>query len=365
MNAPIETPDLTSPAHDWRPPGWIYGDPDEPYTPEDRTVDGVEVRGVLSLYNEFAAAGYYTSGGLLTEKAENAKDGDEAADVAHNVKLLRDAWNTHPIAWRLAAKLIGREYAVDPFWNQGCDGLPALVRKLDGLSPLDDGMLTIEQAEREMASTEKSLRERYTEPVCAALCVRAAALALAGMPRDFPINWRAHLQAGEAAAAANGPHSCTAKWLRLCQLYGEQEFCAAFVPDNGDGWYQTIAETAHLVVRLGRIPCAPPPGILIKGSKSSPRGASSLCVWIPKHVREQVVTLSTSLATTQSKRGKAKLIEQLDALLPEHTRNVLLTGDAFRVGIIQRPRAGTQYAVVQRGALASGDKVIDLGLLAG
>lgn len=361
MNAPISNTDLTSLAHDWRPPGWIVGDPDEPYTPEDRTIDGAEIRGVLSLYNEYAAAGYYTSGGTLTEKGENAVDSQDAADVAHNVALLRDAWNTHPVAWRLGAKLIGRDFTVDPFWNQGAAGLPALVRKLDGLSPLDDGMLTIEQAEREMASTEKSLRERYTEQVCTELRERITALGMA--PSSFPVNWRASLSVGEAAAAANGPHSCTAKWLKLCSLYGEQEFTAAFVPDNGDGWYQTIAETAHIVAKLGRIPCQPPPGISIKGGKSSPRGASSLCVWVPLRVRERVVELSASLATTQSRRGKEKLTEQLDALLPEHTRNVLLTGDAFRVGILSRPRAGTQYAVVQRGAISSGDKIVDLGLM--
>ena len=71
MNAQIETPVLSSSAaHDWRRPGWIVGDPDEPYTPEDRTVDGEVIRGVLSLYREYAAAGFYTPGGMLTEKGE-------------------------------------------------------------------------------------------------------------------------------------------------------------------------------------------------------------------------------------------------------------------------------------------------------
>jgi hypothetical protein len=358
MNAPLSTPDLSSPALDWRPPGWIVGDPDEPYTPEDRIVDGVEVRGVLSLYNEFYAAGYYTSGGSLTDKALGARDEDDARDVAHNVALLRDAWNTHPTAWRLAAKIIGREFTVDPFWNQGAAGLPALVRKLDGLSPLDDGMLTIEQAEREMASTEKSLRERYTADVCVVL--RARIVALGNVSPDFPVNWRGDLQPGEAAADVNGPHSCTAKWLKLCALYGEQEFCVAFVPDNGDGWFQSIAMTAHIVVRLGRVPCSPPPGIVTKNGKSSPRGASALCIWIPKHIREELLTL---VAVPLSKMTDEQR-ERLDELLPAATRDVLLTGDAFRVPMWQRPRSGTQYAVVQRAASLVGDnKVVDLGLV--
>lgn len=316
------------------------------------------VRGVLSLYKEFDAAGYYTSGGTLTEKALGRPDEDDARDVAFNVALLRDAWNTHPTAWRLAAKLIGREFVVDPFWNQGADGLPALGRTLDGISPLDDGMLTIEQAEREMASSERLLCERYTDPVRVEMLARIAALG--DVPREFPVNWRAHLQAGEAAANVNGPHSCTAKWLRLCALYGEQEFVAAFVPDNGDGWFQTIALSAHIVVRLGRVPCKPPPGITTKNGKSSPRGASALCIWIPKHVREELLAL---MAVPLS-RMTDEQIEQLDALLPEPTRNVLLTGDAFRVPMWARPRSGIQYAVVQRAAsLVGDDKIVDLGLV--
>jgi hypothetical protein len=356
MSALIETPEPSSPAHDWRPPGWIVGDPDEPYTPEDRTVDGVEIRGVLSLYNEYAAAGYYTSGGTLTEKGSNAVDEQDARDVAHNVALLRDAWNTHPVAWRLAAAVIGRAFVVDPFWNQGCAGMPALVRKLDGISPLDDGMLTIEQAEREMASTEKVLRERYTEAVRIELRSRIAALG--AVPPGFPVNWRAMLAAGESPAAANGPHSCTARWLQLCALYGEHEFCAAFVPDNGDGWFQSIGMTAHLVVRLGRVPCEPPPGISIKGGKSSPRGASALCIWVPKHVREELLAL---VAVPLSKMKPAQH-ERLNELLPEPTRRVLLTGEAIRVPMWQRPRSGIQYAVVQRANL-SGDAVVDFGLM--
>lgn len=343
MNAKInmtESQDLPETLTDWRPPGWIVGsDPDEPYIPER----------IEELYAMYDAAGYYTRGGSLTEKGENAKDADEAREVSINRKLLRDAWNTHGAAWRLARALIGRDFTVDPFWNAGATDLPALVVRLDGLTPLTDGMLTVRDARASL--------DRYDPETRADVEQRLAALG--DVPDAFPLNWRQHLAPGSAAAAANGPHSCTAKWLRCTSAYGSQEFAAGFVPDNGDGWFQSIAMTATLVVRLGRVPCSPPPGV----TSSSPRGASALCVWIPPSVRAAAEDLHARYLAATNKRKKTELLAELDALLPEPTRRVLLTGRSIAVPLWSRPRAGTQLAIVQRGDLIDGDgAIVDLGI---
>lgn len=345
MNVQIdmtETEDLPETYTEWRPPGWIVGDDDEPYIPEK----------IEELYAMYDAAGYYTRGGSLSDKAIGKPDEDEARDVAHNRKLLRDAWNTHGAAWRLGAALIGRAFRVDPFWNQGASDLPELAVMLDGLTPLTDGMLSVRDARNALANgayddaTRRVVEQRLAE--------------LGDVPDDFPLNWRQQLVAGEAAAAANGPHSCTAKWLRCTAAYGSQEFAAGFVPDNGDGWFQSIAMTATLVVRLGRVPCRPPPGI----TSSSPRGASALCVWIPPHVRAAAEALHERLQLrTITKARRAELAAELDALLPEPTRRVLLTGRSIAVPLWSRPRAGTQLAIVQRGDLIDGDgAIVDLGI---
>lgn len=355
MNAKITTPKAElPPPTDWRPPGWIYGDPDEPYTPEDRIIDGVEIPGIESRYKEFEAAGYYTTGGSLTEKAIGAKDEQEARDVAHNRRLLRDAWNTHPAAWRLARALIGRDFAVDPFWNQGAKALPSLAVKLDGQGPLNDGMLTVRQARAKLDSAD--FRALHGAKVCDVLEARLQALG--DVPDAFPVNWRQHLKRGQAPAAVNGPHSCTADWLACVAAYGSQEFAAAFVPDNGDGWFQSIALTATLVVRLGRVPCLAPPGI----KASSPRGASALCIWIPPKVRAKLDALQAQLLAASDDKERERITAKLDALLPAPTRAVLLHGEAFAVPLWSRPRAGTQLAIVQRGGLAGDESIVDLGI---
>jgi hypothetical protein len=343
----------------WRPPGWIVGDPEEPYTPEDRVEDGVTTPGIVQRYAEFERAGYFTRGGTLTEKAIGTKDEQEARDVLHNNKLLRDAWNTHGVIWRLNTALTGQPTRVDPFWNQGTQSLPDLVVKLDGLSPLTDGMLTVKDA-RLLLEIGERFASGELRPLDSTVraAIEARLARLDGASDFFPLNWRQHLPVGDAAAAANGPHSCTAKWLRCSAAYGEQEFSSAFVPDNGDGWFQSIAMTATLVVRLGRVPCAPPPGI----DESSPRGASALCVWIPSSVRERVVELNAKALAAKGKQ-LAKLTEAMDSLLPEPTRRVLLDGKSIAVPLWTRPRAGTQYAIVQRGDLLDGaESIIDFGL---
>lgn len=346
MNAIIET-EVEAPLTNWRPPGWIVGDPDEPYVPER----------IEDLYVMYSGRGYYSAGGCLTDKALALADDDRAEieAVIHNRKLLRDAWNTHGVVWQLAAALTGQPFRVDPFWNQGTQDLPGLAVMLDGLSPLTDGMLTVKEA--------RVLVEAGSQPLAADIreaIVHRLAL-LHGVPDFFPLNWRQHLVVGEAAAAANGPHSCTAKWLRCSAAYGEQEFSAAFVPDNGDAWFQSTAMTATLVVRLGRVPCSPPPGI----QESSPRGASALCVWIPPHIRERVIELHAKALAAKTKQ-RTKLTAEMDALLPEPTRRVLLDGKSIAVPMWKRPRAGTQYAIVQRGDLLDGaESIVDFGLVDG
>ena len=144
MNAIIET-ETEVPLTNWRPPGWIVGDPDEPFVPER----------IEDLYAMYFAKGYYTSGGCLTDKALALREDDRAEieAVVHNRRLLRDAWNTPGPVWRLAAALTGRPFQVDPFWNQGARDLPELVVRLDGLGPLTDGMMTVGRA-RELVLRE-------------------------------------------------------------------------------------------------------------------------------------------------------------------------------------------------------------------
>ena len=337
------TDPVDAPLTDWRPPGWIVGDVDDPYIPER----------VEDLYEMYSDRGYYTAGGCLTEKALALGDDDRAEieAVVHNRRLLRDAWNTHGVVWRLAAALIGRPFRVDPFWNQGAKDLDSLAVRLDGLSPLTNGMLTAGDA-RAMLECSGDKLDSNTR---AGIVQRLAQLG--DVPDLFPLNWRQHLAEGEAAAASNGPHSCTAKWLRCSAVYGEREFSAAFVPDNGDGRFQSVALTAQLVVRLGRVPCGAPPGV----KASSPRGASALCVWVPKAVRESVLDLQARVLAAKSTRQSNALTRELDALLPEPTRRVLLGGASIAVPLWKRPRSGTQYAIVQRSDLGA-EPIVDFGL---
>lgn len=337
-----EDEDLPEVLTDWRPPGWIVGDPDDPYVPE-------RIEDLYEMYND---AGYYTRGGTLTDKAHDLAEDDraEVEAVIHNRKLLRDAWNTPGVVWRLAALLIGVGFRVDPFWNQGTQDLPELVVRLDGLTPLTDGMLTVRDARDRLS--------QYDADTAALVQQRLEQLG-DDVPDSFPLNWRQDIEPGEAPGAANGPHSCTKKWLRCVAAYGSQEFAAAFVPDSGDAWFQSIAMTAALVIRLGRAPCIAPPGILA----SSPRGASALLIWIPPHIRERVETLHALYLTAMSASTRVELCKQLDALLPEPTRRVLLDGKSLAVPLWKRPRSGTQYAIVQRGDLLDGNaSVVDLGL---
>src|SRR5690606_8183374 len=217
MNAKMPMPqpqdETPQPLTDWRPPGWIVGDEDEPYIPEQ----------IESLYQQYEAAGYYTRGGSLTDKALGQVDEQDARDIAQNRKLLRDAWNTPGVVWRLASSLFGVDFAVDPFWNQGAQSLPSLQVKLDGLSPLTDGMLTVRAAKASLSQPEYVAK--HGPEICAELERRATTLG--EVPDDFPINWRQRISKGSAAAAANGPHSCSGVWLRCSAAYGTQEFSAA------------------------------------------------------------------------------------------------------------------------------------------
>lgn len=329
----------------WLPAGWISGDEDEPWTPES----------VEASYDEFKSAGYYTPGGLLTPKASGKPDEQDALDVAHNRRLLRDAWNTHGAVWALAERLTGVPFTVDPFYNPGAQSLDGLQRTLAGHGVIDDGMRTLESTQADLA------RESFVSATDAAelavLRERVAALEAAGAAPGFPLNWRGDLEQGTAAAAVNGPHSCTEEWLRCTLAYSREEIVAAFVPDAGDGWFYNVAMQFSLVVRLGRVPCSPPRGV----KASSPRGASALLVGFPDKLLADVESLAGKLATATKPKERAKLSALLDALLPEPTRRVL-QGETIRVPMWLRPKSGTQYAIVQRGGLREGE-VVDLGIV--
>ena len=297
---------------EWRPPGWQVIE------------EGVDLNPAecVEMYNSFAKAGYYTRGGALSKHGNAQNDCDEAEIVRANVALLRDAWNTFGPTWRLAAFLTGVDAKVDPFYNPGAVAMPALVVKLNGRGDQNNpDRLTNGLSVSDKTVTIKTFAfvNGKVEPVEIEL--------------PEPANWRGHgakkLRTGNAPANANGPHSHVEEWLKLCVAQGQSEIVCAFVPDNGDGWFQRWALTAQMVVRLGRVPCVPAPGI----AASSPRGASALLVWVPKN-----------------KVSK----------LPEHSRACIERGENFRVPLIMRPRAGIQYAFVQAGAV---NKIVDAGLL--
>lgn len=357
MNAPIETDLIAAPEPvptNWRPPGWVDGD-DDPYAPEEgHTPENTEAS-----YGDFDSKGYYTRGGLLTDKGLNAKDSDTAAAVSGNRKRLRDAWNTHPAVWRLASLLIGRPFAVDPFWNAGARELPSLERTLNGLSSSVDGLLSVERARerlgRHLAATDAAERMPAKDVAELELCLAALGEEI---DPNFPACWRGPLTRGSAAAAVNGPHSITEKWLRLSWAYSQEEFTANFAPDNGDGWFQEVAMRYPIVVRLGRVSCLPPPGI----TSSSPRGASALLIGIPVDVQTELRSLAADLGKRQTKQRRDEIVARMDALLPEPARRVLLEGANFRVPLWTRPKAGVQYAYVQPGSVGE-TETIDMGLI--
>ena len=368
MNMHINRPTPTNNSTTWRPTGWIVGDPDEPYTPEDRTVDGVVIPGIEKRYKEFEKAGFFTRGGSLTDRALGKKDEQEARDVLTNHKLLRDAWNTHPAVWQLAECLTGQQFRVDPFWNPGCRGVEGLAVTLDGTRPLQDGLLTVAGARELIADPQQ--RDKFGGEVIAELARRLAVLG-DDVPDGFPVNWRQDLAPGSAAAIANGPHSNTARWLAVTQVYSTQEITASFVPYCGDGWFQQIALGFALIVHLGRVPCSPPPGV----QASQPRGASALLIGIPPAIKQaaidlhaEVQELDAAVEAASPRKRDALALERddvqakLDATLPAATRALLRGGPAFRSPWLVRSKIKIQYAVVQRGDLDEA-QVVDFGLV--
>jgi hypothetical protein len=244
----------------WRPPGWlartqidvkrlntkqhadIIRDLSHPYEPATREINGVKIRGVVELEKWFDKENYYGRGRKgLTEWATDDDLADVAVEVNRNARLLRDAWNTAGPVWRMIRRWIEPyKFTVDPFSNVGTLELPDLIVRLDGSTSELDGYAA---------------------------------------ENGFPM-WRRHLAVGQAAAAANGPHSDVEKWMKLCAAYGREEITAAFVPDAADAWWYEACETAALVFRFGRVHCSPPPGI----DASSPRGASAGILWLPPSI---------------------------------------------------------------------------------
>jgi hypothetical protein len=241
----------------WRPPGWRDG-VEDPYAPDE----GHTIENVFATLDEFEqrrlkdekgypTLRYYTSEYKLTEAGQAARDSQTAEDVAHNVALLRDTWNTPACVWRLASVLLGVEFKVDPFWNPSTQGLPHLVRMLDGQDGRD-GFAVLPSS-------------------------------------NFPAHWRGDLPKGEAPAAANGPHSDVQRWLRCCAVYGLEEFCAAVVPDRGNVYAATYLTTAQIIVRLGRVPFVSSYGM----GTSTPTGPTLLGLWVPPYVNRSTLPEST------------------------------------------------------------------------
>ena len=297
---------------EWRPPDWREIEEGVNPTPQE----------CADLYDVFKAKGYYTRGGTLSKKGSEAADSEEASIVRHNVALLRDAWNTYGGVWDLAALLTGVDFVVDPFNNPGMSASASkLLVRLDGTGDQSDS----QRPTNGLAVSDKLVEIKTFVLVNGKVEEKTLALPL-------PLNWRGHgkrkLKPGTAHALVNGPHSDTAKWIKLCAAQGQQEIVAAFVPCAGDGWFQQWSLTAQLIVSLGRVPCIAPPGI----KSSSPRGASALLIWVPEH---------------------------LVSLTPPKTRKCITKGANFRVPLLTRPKAGVQYAMVQSGNM---QEIVDMGL---
>lgn len=289
----------------WRPLGWRSGHED-PHAPEGgHTPENTE-----EWYAAFKRRGYYTAGGKLTKKGMAAKDAGTAEDISANRKALRDSWNTHPVVWELAARITGRVFKVDPFYNTQTKALPELERRLTGHSPERDGLLSLGQARRLLADDDCKWTAKQRAEISGIVA------GLTDMPDAFPALWRGDLNPSDAAAACNGPHSITERWLSLVHAYSQHSITASFVPDNGDGWFQELGRKASLVVQLGRVPCLPPPGI----KASSPRGASALLISFPPSLDRRT--------------------------LPRATQDVLSGKCGLRVPLWERKRKGMQYGYV-------------------
>jgi len=298
----------------WRPPGWQSLEEGEDLT----------LKANAQFIVDFEKSGHIVPGKYKrTNKTCTASDDEEITILLANVKRLRDAWNTYGPAWALAEALTGVPFVSDPFHNPNTQHLDSLIVRLDGSGDLEDDKRPMNglAVSDEVVVLELPKFNPDTGEV-----------EIEKLELPLPLNWHGHGEqeqpVGKCPVAANGPHSCVERWLKLCVAYGQRDICAAFVPDNGDGWFQRWALTAQLVVRLNRVPCSPPEGI----RKSTPRGASALLIWVPK-----------SLVQT----------------LPKVTRDCITKGKNFKVPLINRPQSGVQYAFVQPGAV---DKVVDFGL---
>lgn len=237
---------------EWLPCGWRSGD-DDPYAPDE----GHTIANVHETLADFAkrkqpekdengktvVRGYYTKDNRLTDWGADQKDSQTAEDVAHNVALLRDTWNTPAFVWQLLSALAGVDFKVDPFWNPATAGLPHLVNVLDG-NDGRDGFLVREQSR-------------------------------------FPLLWRGDLPKGQAPAAVNGPHSCTERWLSSTVAYGREEIAAAIIPDRGNAYVPRLLESAAVVCRLGRVAFDNAFGI----GKSTPQGPTLAVLYVPEYLR--------------------------------------------------------------------------------
>lgn len=238
---------------EWRPPGWREGlvYRDVAWAPEEIEETETKLR----------KKGYLTAQRRLTELAKKLGDksvlSQSIADLLVNGKLLRDAWNTPAKVWRFARMFLpsGVDFRVDPFHNEGAQGLDSLAVILGGYTDETDGFACDDETK-------------------------------------FPLYWRGDLVQGDAAAAVNGPHSDTLSWLEVAHAYGQEEFVAAFVPYRGDQWLWNVGFKANIVIHLGRVKCVPAPGI----SESSPTGSSMLLLWVPESVEVKTLPKCTRTA---------------------------------------------------------------------
>jgi hypothetical protein len=238
MNAKAVTPSTPTNLSDWTPPGWLFDDEQDPWSFEQvieaeakLVEDGfLDTKGRINDLETWYA-------GLSKPAAEDKRriakyrrklsKGSEYTEIeaiVHNMKILRQCWNTDRGVWDLLELLAGEPFTTDPFWNMWSRLNPTV--RLDGNNGTDGYDLS---------------------------------------------QWRGF-------AGVNGPHKDTKKWSPLCAEHGKEHKCAAIVPYRGDKWLWDHGMQADLILHFGRLHFHPVPGI----QASSPAGPTIAPLWLPK-----------------------------------------------------------------------------------